>query len=68
MMISQEFKNALKLHPIPKFKLAWEAGISPSIFSHLLNGHQKVKTDDERILRVARLISFPTEKVFTKIK
>ena len=67
-MITQEFKNALKLHPTPKFKLAWEAGISPSVLSHLLNGHQRVKTGDNRLLKIARLISFPTEKVFTKIK
>ena len=63
-MISQEFKNALKLFPTPKHKLAWEIGISPSQLSHLVHEHVRVARGDERILKIARLISFPEEKVF----
>lgn len=66
MIISEEFKNALKLHSIPKFQLAWQAGISPSTLSHLLNEHQKIIPGDERLLRIAELIKFPSEKVFLK--
>jgi len=63
-MINQAFKNALKLHPTPQHKLAWKVGISPSTLSHLLNEHQKVKRGDKRLLEIARLINFPSGKVF----
>ena len=64
--ISKQFKEALKLYPIPKYELAWRAGFSPAVLNHLLNGHQYVKVGDERLLKVARLINFPLNKVFNK--
>ncbi|QQR81589.1 MAG: hypothetical protein IPJ69_05620 [Deltaproteobacteria bacterium] len=63
-MISKEFKNALKTYPEHKYQIAWKAGISPGVLNHLINGHQKVPIGDERLLRIAELIRFPTNKVF----
>lgn len=63
-MISQEFKNALKLYPIPKCQLAWKIGISSGVLYHLINGHQRVHLMDKRLLRIADLIRFPRDKVF----
>ncbi len=65
-MISQKFKDALKLYPTPKHILAWNIGISPSVLSHLINGHQQVNDGDERLLKIARLIQFPEHRVFEK--
>lgn len=63
-MITKEFRDALKLHPTPKHRLAWSVGISPSTLSHLINGHQKVVSGDPRLIRVAHLIGFPEGKIF----
>lgn len=63
-MISKQFKDALKLYPIPKYKLAWEIGISPSLLNHLINGHQAVKRGDARLIKLADLIHFPKTKIF----
>jgi hypothetical protein len=65
-MVSQEFKNALKIYPVPKYKLAWKIGITPNILNHLLHEHIRVKSGDERLLKIAKLIEFPEEKVFSK--
>jgi len=65
-MVSQEFKNALKIYPIHKYQLAWKTGITPNILNHLLHEHIRVKAGDERLLKIARLIQFPEEKVFVK--
>lgn len=65
-MVSQEFKNALKLYPIPKYKLAWRIGITPSTLSHLVHEHIRVRPGEERLLKIARLIQFPEEKVFVE--
>jgi hypothetical protein len=65
-MVSQEFKNALKIYPIPKYKLAWKIGITPNILNHLLHEHIRVQPGDERLLKIARLIQFPEDKVFVK--
>ena len=63
-MGSQEFKNALKLYPIPKHRLAWKIGITPSTLSNLVHEHVCVRPREERLLKIARLIQFPEEKVF----
>jgi len=65
-MITTEFKNALKLHPIPQFKLAWKAGITPNVLNHLINGHQRVMYGDKRLLKIADSIKFPRSKVFER--
>lgn len=65
-MVTQEFRNALKLHPTPKHEIAWRAGISPSTLSHLVNNHQKVVHGDPRLIKVAKLIGFPKEKIFAE--
>ena len=67
-MVSQEFKNALKLHPVPKHELAWQIGISPSQLNHLINNHQKVELGDKRLIRIARLIDFPENRIFDREK
>lgn len=63
-MITKEFKDALKLYPTPKHQLAWRAGFSPGMLNHLINGHQRVKPGDMRLLKIAELIQFPKDKVF----
>ena len=63
-MVSEEFKNALKIYPTPKYKLAWQAGMSPATLNHLIHEHIYVHEGDERLLKIARLIEFPEEKVF----
>lgn len=65
-MVSQEFKNALKIYPLPKYQIAWKVGISPNVLNHLIHEHLLVKEGDTRLLKIARFIEFPEEKVFVK--
>ncbi len=67
-MVSQEFKNALKIYPKPKSTLAWEAGITPNVLNHLINEHMRVKMNDPRLIKIAKLIGFPKDKIFDGIK
>lgn len=65
-MLSQDFKNALKIYPMPKYKLAWKIGITPSTLNHLIHEHIYVREGDERILQIARMIDFPQENIFVR--
>jgi|APSaa5957512535_1039671.scaffolds.fasta_scaffold308258_1 hypothetical protein len=66
MQISKHFKNALKIHETPVCKLAWEIGVTPNILYHLLNAHQLLLFEDERLLKLADKIDYPRSEVFKK--
>jgi hypothetical protein len=65
MKITNEFKNALKICGIPKWKIARKIGCHPTTFSRLLSGWQPLAHDDERLKEAARLIGFPGDRIFS---
>lgn len=64
MNISQKLKAAIKLNPLPAYKIAWEAGIHPNVLSKLLCGIERPKMNDWRVIAVARVIGLSPEDAF----
>ena len=62
--VSREFVVALKLHPDPAYKLAQRAGINPNTLSKLVNGAEKLKRQDSRILAVGAVLGLSPEECF----
>ena len=64
MVVSQKFVAALKLSPMPAYKIAWAANVNPTMLSKLINGIEKVKPDDPRIIAVGRMLDIPPQECF----
>ena len=62
--ISKKFYEAVKLADKPGYKLAWKAGIHPVVLSKILHGYDQVKRNDERVLKVAKVIGLKPEECF----
>lgn len=63
-MLSQKFKAAVKLSSRRAYQIAHEAGLHPSTLSKLLNGIEKVKPGDPRVLRVGKVIGLRPQECF----
>jgi hypothetical protein len=59
MPVSKKFIVALKLNPMPAYKIAWNAGINPTMLSKLIRGIEKPKHQDSRIISVGELSVCP---------
>ena len=63
-MVSKKFYKAIKLASKPQYKIAWEAGIHPTVLSQMVNGYIKVNIDDPRIISIGRLLGLSPEECF----
>ena len=64
MKISETFIIRLKLHTDPAYRIAQMAGVNPTTLSKLINGAEPVRLDDDRILRVGRILGLEPDQVF----
>ena len=64
MVVSQKLIAAIKLNPIPAYKIAWSAGVNPTMLSKLINGIEKPKQGDQRIINVGRVLGVPENECF----
>jgi len=53
---SHEFVVRLKLHKLPAYVIAQEAGVNPTVLSKLINGIEPTKLMDSRIIAVGRIL------------
>jgi hypothetical protein len=63
-MISSKLKAAIKLHSIPAYKIAWEAGIHPNTLSKLLCGIERPKPNDPRVVAIGRVLALTEQECF----
>ena len=63
-MISQALKVGILLSGKRHYQIAQEAGLHPTTLSRLLNGIDKVKPNDERVLKVADIVGVAPEECF----
>ncbi len=63
-MVSERFRAAVLLSPKRAYHIAQEAGLHPSTLSKLLNGIEKVKPGDARVLKVGEVLGFKPEECF----
>lgn len=64
MSVSQKFIAALKLSSLPAYKIAWSAGVNPTMLSKLINGIERPKPRDPRIINVGRVLGIPADECF----
>lgn len=64
MIISKKLIAAIKLNPVPAYKIAWFAGINPTMLSKLLNDIERPKPNDQRIINVGQVLGIPEDECF----
>ena len=64
MFVSQKLIVAIKLNPMSAYKLAWSAGLNPTMLSKLINGIERPKPNDRRIINVGKVIGVPASECF----
>ena len=64
MLVSQKFIAAIKLNPEPAYKIAWKAGVNPTMLSKLINGIERPKPNGPRNISVGRLLGIPENECF----
>ena len=64
MQVSQTFIVRLTLHSEPAYRVAQMASVNPTTLSKLINGAEPIRPDDDRILRVGRILGLEPDQVF----
>ena len=62
--ISRKFLIALKLNDEPAYRPAMRAGVHPTVLSRLMNGAEKLRPNDPRILAVGHEIGLRDDECF----
>jgi hypothetical protein len=63
-MISRRFWIAVKLADRPQWRIAAESGVNANTLSKLMSGSLRVKSGDERVVRVGRVLGLAPEECF----
>lgn len=66
MQVSKKFIHALKLAPIPAYRLAWQAQIHPNTLTKLTTGYLRPRPNDERLIRVGKLLGLTRDEIFVE--
>jgi len=64
MRISQRLRNEAKLSDTRHYELVHEAGLHPSTFSRILNGIEKIKEEDPRVISIGKVLGISPEDCF----
>jgi hypothetical protein len=64
MILSQKLIAAIKLSDTPAYKIAWSAGVNPTVLSKLINGIEKLKPNDPRIIAVGKVLGISGDECF----
>jgi hypothetical protein len=63
MGLSAKAVVAIKLSQRRQYQLAQSAGLHPSTLSKLINGIERVKKDDPKVLRLAEVLGIPSQEM-----
>ena len=64
--VSQQFLIRLKLNDLPAYKIAQRAGVNPTTLSKLINGIDRVRPKDPRIVAVGEIIGLGESECFDR--
>ncbi len=64
--VSQQFLIRLKLNQLPAYKIAQRAGVNPTTLSKLINGIDRVRPKDPRIIAVGEIIGLAESECFER--
>lgn len=62
-MFTDDFKAAIYLSGKPQWKICQESNLHESVLSRLLNGREKARADDPRLIRIAACINYQGQLV-----
>lgn len=65
--ISRQFLIRLKLHELPAYRIAQQAGVNQNTLSRLINGIDPIKPRDERIIAVGKIIGLRPAECFEEV-
>lgn len=65
--VSERFLIRLKLHELPAYRIAQQAGVNPNTLSRLINGIDPIKPGDERLISVGRIIGLRPPECFEEV-
>ena len=63
-MVSEKFRNAVREWRPKQYELAWKAGIHPVTLSQIVTGYIRPKPNDQRVLRIAKIIGLSPSECF----
>lgn len=66
MIVSQKLIAAIKLDKRRAYQIAWAAGVNPTMLSKLLNGIERPRPNDRRIIAVGEIVGIPQEECFQR--
>ncbi len=65
--LSQQFLIRLKLNDLPAYKIAQRAGVNPTTLSRLINGIDRVRLEDPRIIAVGEIMGLSESECFERL-
>ena len=65
-MVSKKFIQAVKLSNKKSYQIAHQANLHPSTLSKILNGIEKIKNGDERVIAIGRVLGLQDDELFKK--
>ena len=63
-MLSKKFRDAVRLYPLPQYRLAISCGIDPCWLSKALHSAVKVRLGEPRIIAIGKLIGLSPAECF----
>jgi plasmid maintenance system antidote protein VapI len=63
-MISKKFRTAVKLSNRRAYQIAWAAGVHPNFLSKIINGIERVKPGDPRVIRIGKVLGLSEDELF----
>lgn len=63
-MISKKFRSAVKLSHRRAYQIAWEAGVHPNFLSKVINGIERAKAGDPRVIRIGKVLGLSEDELF----
>ncbi len=67
MKVSERLWAAIKTSRQPAYRIAQEVGVHPSWLSKAMNGIERVKPGDPRIVAVGRIVGVPAGECFDEL-
>jgi len=62
--ISRQFRLAVLLSDLKAYQIAQRAGLHPSTLSRLINGIDRLRPNDQRVVAVGRVLGIQPEDCF----
>jgi|GEM_PF-1006336 len=64
MKLSEKFKARVWLDERKMWQIAFAAQVNPGILSRMINGYEKIKQDDQRVIRVGKVLGMNENELF----